>query len=63
MYTEQFTPFFLKQDSNLMGYRAPHQTVDFLNANFSGSREQVLVLDVACGSGWVAKLVRQNLLT
>ncbi|XP_039662973.1 methyltransferase-like protein 27 isoform X2 [Perca fluviatilis] len=42
-----------------MGYRAPHQTVDFLNANISGSREQVLVLDVACGSGWVAKLMAE----
>ncbi|KAF1388569.1 hypothetical protein PFLUV_G00091660 [Perca fluviatilis] len=48
-----------EQDHSLIGYRAPHQTVDFLNANFSGSREQVLVLDVACGSGWVAKLMAE----
>ncbi|XP_028437474.1 methyltransferase-like protein 27 [Perca flavescens] len=47
------------QDCNLMGYRAPHQTVDFLNANFSGSPEEVLVLDVACGSGLVAKLMAE----
>uniref|UniRef100_A0A8C9XAM4 Methyltransferase domain-containing protein n=2 Tax=Sander lucioperca TaxID=283035 RepID=A0A8C9XAM4_SANLU len=48
-----------EQDHSLMDYSAPHQTVDFLNANFSGSREQVLVLDVACGSGWVAKLMAE----
>ncbi|XP_028437472.1 methyltransferase-like protein 27 isoform X1 [Perca flavescens] len=48
-----------EQDCNLISYRAPNQTVDFLNANFSGSREEVLVLDVACGSGWVAKLMAE----
>ncbi|KAK9522330.1 hypothetical protein VZT92_018803 [Zoarces viviparus] len=46
-----------EQDSNTMSYRAPHQTVEFLFDNFSGRPEQVQVLDVACGSGWVAKLM------
>lgn len=44
-----------EQDLDLINYRAPHRVVDFLNANFSGSREDVQVLDVACGSGLVAK--------
>ncbi|XP_078100614.1 methyltransferase-like protein 27 [Sander vitreus] len=48
-----------EQDHKLLGYSAPHQMVDFLNANFSGSREEVLVLDVACGSGWVTKLMTE----
>ena len=41
-----------------MSYRAPHLAVDFLSENFTGSPGDVLVLDVACGTGWVAKLVR-----
>nr|XP_046256546.1 methyltransferase-like protein 27 isoform X3 [Scatophagus argus] len=46
-----------EQDSERMNYRAPDLVVDFLNANFCGSREEVRVLDVACGSGLVAKLM------
>ncbi|XP_037639605.1 methyltransferase-like protein 27 isoform X1 [Sebastes umbrosus] len=45
------------QDTEMINYRAPHLMVDFLNANFSGNREEVQVLDVACGSGLVAKLM------
>lgn len=41
-----------------MNYRAPHLAVNFLSENFSGTPEEAVVLDVACGSGWVAKLVR-----
>ncbi|XP_037639625.1 methyltransferase-like protein 27 [Sebastes umbrosus] len=43
------------QDHNMMCYRAPHMTVKFLSDNFDGSPEEVQVLDVACGSGWVAQ--------
>ncbi|XP_042280473.1 methyltransferase-like protein 27 [Thunnus maccoyii] len=46
-----------EQDLAEMNYRAPNLAVDFLNANFSGSRQEVQVLDVACGSGLVAKLM------
>ncbi|KAF3839050.1 hypothetical protein F7725_017767 [Dissostichus mawsoni] len=45
------------QDLDLLNYRAPHLAVDFLDDNFPGAREEVQVLDVACGSGLVAKLV------
>ncbi|KAM4568203.1 methyltransferase-like protein 27 isoform 1-T2 [Fundulus diaphanus] len=38
-------------------YRAPHHLVDFLLANYSGDREKVQVLDVACGTGLVTKLM------
>ena len=41
----------------MLNYRAPSLAVDFLDANFPGAREEVQVLDVACGSGLVAKLV------
>ncbi|KAM9353162.1 methyltransferase-like protein 27 [Symphorus nematophorus] len=46
-----------EQDIKVIDYRAPRLVVDFLHANFSGSREEVQVLDVACGSGLVAKLM------
>ncbi|KAM7382759.1 hypothetical protein PAMP_002476 [Pampus punctatissimus] len=46
-----------EQDSATMKYRAPNVALDFLNTNFSGSREDVRVLDVACGSGLLAKLM------
>ncbi|KAF3839053.1 hypothetical protein F7725_017770 [Dissostichus mawsoni] len=39
------------QDLDLLNYRAPHLAVDFLDDNFPGAREEVQVLDVACGSG------------
>ncbi|XP_034541718.1 methyltransferase-like protein 27 [Notolabrus celidotus] len=46
-----------EKDSEKIHYNAPNLTVDFLDANFPGSREDVQVLDVACGSGLVAKLM------
>ncbi|KAM9353591.1 methyltransferase-like protein 27 [Symphorus nematophorus] len=46
-----------EKDHALMSYRAPHLAVNFLSDNFSGRPEDTLVLDVACGSGWVAKLM------
>ncbi|KAM6943967.1 uncharacterized protein PEZ65_001896 [Lycodopsis pacificus] len=45
------------QDCDTLNYRAPHQMVKLLFDNFSGRPEQVQVLDVACGSGWVANLM------
>ncbi|XP_060936796.1 methyltransferase-like protein 27 [Limanda limanda] len=44
-------------DLSLMSYRSPQLAVDFLSENFTGSPGDVLVLDVACGTGWVAKLM------
>ncbi|KAM4735583.1 methyltransferase-like protein 27 [Anableps anableps] len=38
-------------------YQAPHALVDFLLAHFSGDHSNAQVLDVACGSGLVAKLM------
>ncbi|XP_070691512.1 methyltransferase-like protein 27 isoform X4 [Pempheris klunzingeri] len=46
-----------EKDHSLMSYRAPDLAVNLLCDQFSGSPEEVLVLDVACGSGWVAKLM------
>ncbi|CAN9514463.1 unnamed protein product [Ophioblennius macclurei] len=48
-----------EQDSDTLNYTAPHQAVDFLSANLPGNREEVQVLDVACGSGLAAKLMVQ----
>ncbi|KAL7393421.1 hypothetical protein ABVT39_010660 [Epinephelus coioides] len=61
--SQQTTKFFdgwaatYEKDMETLKYREPHMLVDFLNANFSGSREEAQVLDVACGSGLVAKLM------
>lgn len=48
---------YYEKDHALLGYRAPHLAVEFLSENFQGSREDASVLDVACGTGWVAKLM------
>lgn len=48
-----------EEDSNLMGYRAPHLAVDFLSEHFCGRPEETQVLDVACGTGWVANLMTE----
>ncbi|KAK5879467.1 hypothetical protein CesoFtcFv8_022580 [Champsocephalus esox] len=47
------------QDLDMLNYRAPQLAVDFLDANFPGAREEVQVLDVACGSGLVGKLMAE----
>uniref|UniRef100_A0A8D3E2Y0 Methyltransferase domain-containing protein n=1 Tax=Scophthalmus maximus TaxID=52904 RepID=A0A8D3E2Y0_SCOMX len=44
-------------DHSLVSYRAPHLAVNFLSENFTGTPEEALVLDVACGTGLVAKLM------
>nr|XP_033495688.1 methyltransferase-like protein 27 [Epinephelus lanceolatus]XP_033495689.1 methyltransferase-like protein 27 [Epinephelus lanceolatus]XP_033495690.1 methyltransferase-like protein 27 [Epinephelus lanceolatus]XP_033495691.1 methyltransferase-like protein 27 [Epinephelus lanceolatus] len=48
-----------EQDVKILNYREPNLAVDFLNANFPGSHEEAQVLDVACGSGLVAKLMAE----
>ncbi|TKS82765.1 Methyltransferase-like protein 27 [Collichthys lucidus] len=46
-----------EEDHTLMSYRAPDLAVNFLSDHFSGNPEDALVLDVACGSGWVARVM------
>ncbi|XP_042345410.1 methyltransferase-like protein 27 [Plectropomus leopardus] len=48
-----------QQDVEMIQYKAPKMVVNLLNANFTGSHEEALVLDVACGSGLVAKLMSE----
>ncbi|XP_074539221.1 methyltransferase-like protein 27 [Halichoeres trimaculatus] len=48
-----------EKDSEMLDYRAPALVVEFLAANFPESRENVRVLDVACGSGLVGKLMSE----
>lgn len=47
-----------EEDLALMSYQSPHLAVDLLSEHFSGSPEETRVLDVACGTGWVAKLMK-----
>ncbi|XP_022076062.2 methyltransferase-like protein 27 [Acanthochromis polyacanthus] len=49
-----------EEDHNLMDYQAPELAVSFLAENFCGNPEQARVLDVACGSGLVAKLMHEK---
>ncbi|XP_036971785.1 methyltransferase-like protein 27 [Acanthopagrus latus] len=46
-----------EEDQRLMSFKGPDLAVNFLSDNFSGSPEGALVLDVACGSGWVTKVM------
>ncbi|XP_020515305.2 methyltransferase-like protein 27 [Labrus bergylta] len=48
-----------EQDFAMLNYRAPNFGVDFLDATFCGTRADVQVLDVACGSGLVTKLMSE----
>ncbi|XP_030013736.1 methyltransferase-like protein 27 [Sphaeramia orbicularis] len=48
-----------EEDHNLMSFRAPHLAVDFLSEHFCGRPEETQVLDVACGTGWVTKLMTE----
>ncbi|XP_073341783.1 methyltransferase-like protein 27 [Pagrus major] len=44
-----------EQDIKKLNYGPVSLAVDFLNSKFCGKREEAQVLDVACGSGLVAK--------
>ncbi|XP_071759842.1 methyltransferase-like protein 27 [Centroberyx gerrardi] len=48
-----------EKDVPLLGYNAPTLAVNCLLSNFPESREAALVLDVACGTGLVAKLMSE----
>ncbi|KAM3615206.1 uncharacterized protein V6R79_024965 [Siganus canaliculatus] len=49
-----------EKDHSLMSYMAPDLAVGSLRQNFSGRPEEALVLDVACGSGWVARVMAED---
>ncbi|KAM3613850.1 uncharacterized protein V6R79_005911 [Siganus canaliculatus] len=49
-----------EQDLKLLDYRASHLGANYLIENFCGNREEALVLDVACGSGRVARLLAED---
>ncbi|XP_029998641.1 methyltransferase-like protein 27 isoform X2 [Sphaeramia orbicularis] len=47
-----------EEDHRLMSFQSPHLAVDFLSEHFIGSPEETRVLDVACGTGYIAKLMK-----
>ncbi|KAM9729143.1 methyltransferase-like protein 27 isoform 2-T3 [Menidia menidia] len=47
------------QDVAVLEYRAPSLAANCISSHFSGAREAALVLDVACGTGLVAKQMKQ----
>lgn len=44
----------------VLGYNGPSHAADCISAHFSGDREAALILDVACGTGTVAKEVKSS---
>ncbi|KAK9536512.1 hypothetical protein VZT92_006287 [Zoarces viviparus] len=48
------------QDVALLDYRAPSLAVNGISSHFSGDREAAVVLDVACGTGLVAKQMKRH---
>ncbi|XP_023252857.1 methyltransferase-like protein 27 isoform X1 [Seriola lalandi dorsalis] len=47
------------QDVTVLDYRAPSLAANSISSHFSGSREAAVVLDVACGTGLVAKQMKR----
>ncbi|XP_029375997.1 methyltransferase-like protein 27 isoform X2 [Echeneis naucrates] len=47
------------QDVALLDYRAPSLAANIISCHFTGDREAAVVLDVACGTGLVAKQLKQ----
>ncbi|XP_041808179.1 methyltransferase-like protein 27 [Chelmon rostratus] len=48
------------QDVAVLDYRAPSLAANSISSHFSGNREAAVVLDVACGTGLVAKQMRRH---
>ncbi|XP_069002293.1 methyltransferase-like protein 27 isoform X2 [Embiotoca jacksoni] len=48
------------QDVAVLDYRAPSLAANTISSHFSGEREAAVVLDVACGTGLVAKQMKKH---
>ncbi|XP_026183779.1 methyltransferase-like protein 27 [Mastacembelus armatus] len=48
------------QDVAVLDYRAPGLAANIISSHFTGDREAAVVLDVACGTGLVAKQMRRH---
>ncbi|XP_054610451.1 methyltransferase-like protein 27 [Dunckerocampus dactyliophorus] len=49
-----------EQDARVLDYRGPSLAASAVSAHFSGKCQAAVVLDVACGTGMVAKLMKKN---
>ncbi|XP_077402243.1 methyltransferase-like protein 27 isoform X2 [Vanacampus margaritifer] len=49
-----------RQDVALLDYSAPSQAAARISAHFSGERQAAKVLDVACGTGMAAKMMKRE---
>lgn len=58
--TIMFCYSYINQDMAVLGYNAPSHAADSLSGHFSGDREAAVILDVACGTGNVAKQVKSQ---
>lgn len=53
-------PHSCEKDVAVLDYRAPSLAANCISSHFSSNREAAVVLDVACGTGLVAKLVHSQ---
>ncbi|XP_069575861.1 methyltransferase-like protein 27 isoform X2 [Brachyistius frenatus] len=53
-------PARLLLDVAVLDYRAPSLAANTISSHFSGEREAAVVLDVACGTGLVAKQMKKH---
>ncbi|XP_042354535.1 methyltransferase-like protein 27 [Plectropomus leopardus] len=49
-----------EQDLVVLEYRAPSLAADSISSHFSGDRESAVVLDLACGTGLMAKQMKRH---
>lgn len=55
-----FPKTLCEQDVAAVDYRAPSLAAELISSHFSGDRDAAVVLDVACGTGLVAKQVNSS---
>lgn len=53
-------PTLILQDMDTLNYMVPKTVATLLREKISGNPDKVLVLDVACGTGKVAKEVKHK---
>lgn len=50
-------PLLFQKDVDVLEYRAPTRAANCIASHFVSGRDEAVVLDVACGTGLVAKQV------
>ncbi|XP_019752205.1 methyltransferase-like protein 27 [Hippocampus comes] len=59
LFYDRWAPNY-EQDVDLIEYRAPRLVAAQVAAHFGGERQAAMVLDVACGTGMAAKMMKRE---